>query len=77
MSKAAWDGSLKKHAKNGQIACPIAGCKGKWNVKDVKVDEEFFKELKRYLRRRDIRANLIEGSGSSSFSSEANVLEIE
>lgn len=77
VSKAAWEGSLKNSAKNGYISCPIAGCRGKWSVKDVAVDEEFFRELKRYLRRKDIRANLLDGSGPSSSSSGVDAFEIE
>eukprot|EP01031_Cornospumella_fuschlensis_P043459 gene43459-53133_t len=76
VSKAAWEGSLKRHAKNGRVPCPIAGCKKSWNVADVEVDEEFYKELQRYNRRKAIRDNLIEGSGPAS-SSTADAFEIE
>jgi SUMO ligase MMS21 Smc5/6 complex component len=55
ISKEAADAML---AKKTVVACPVAGCGGKWAKNHIARDENFLRKLKKFQKQQSLRSQL-------------------
>jgi SUMO ligase MMS21 Smc5/6 complex component len=56
ISKEAADAML---AKKNIVACPVAGCSGKWMKNHIVSDENFLRKLKKFQKQQTLRSQLL------------------